>query len=239
MAAIGAALEREGVAYSRLPATDGRSLSASDRILYSASRSILYTGRRLKDSEIGCYISHVRAANAFLASGDNLGLVLEDDVKLPSDFSSRLQRLREIVDEMEAGSWEVGNLGKAPTPKYRKHVGTLDAEHEVVRAYRFPIRASAVLWTRQGAARFVAEAYPIAAPVDVKIQVLATLSGKGVATVPELIPTSGAVSDIDPTGGPRKGQTRTGLSLPAAAMKIRQGVLRRVARRNMRKAGTA
>ena len=73
-------LERTGHAVHRVPAVDGRLVSAEtkvDRRLYRRRH-----GRDVRPGEIGCYLSHLAAMQAFLATDAEHALILEDDATL-------------------------------------------------------------------------------------------------------------------------------------------------------------
>ena len=70
---------------SILPAIDGKLLSASD--VSRAYRPRLHTPQypfALRDTEIGCFLSHRRAWQSILEDGCEAGLVVEDDVCIAS-----------------------------------------------------------------------------------------------------------------------------------------------------------
>lgn len=78
LAAVGAGLGALGVAFTRVPAVDGRALPAAlpgvDPAVYRRSH-----GRDVLPGEVGCTLSHLRALRAFLATPHRHAVVLEDD----------------------------------------------------------------------------------------------------------------------------------------------------------------
>jgi glycosyl transferase family 25 len=69
----------------RVPAVDGGAL----RFPHPDYAEGLYRwlhGRESNPREVGCYLSHVAACRAFLASGEEYGLICEDDITLGPDF---------------------------------------------------------------------------------------------------------------------------------------------------------
>ncbi len=69
----------------RVPAIDGNALTLPhpgyDERLYHRRH-----GRTTKPGEIGCYLAHIRAIETFLASGEDHGLICEDDLTLLPHF---------------------------------------------------------------------------------------------------------------------------------------------------------
>jgi len=69
----------------RVPAINGHDLNLPHPG-YSETRYHLFHGRTTKPGEIGCFLAHVKAIAAFLASGESHGLICEDDLVLGPDF---------------------------------------------------------------------------------------------------------------------------------------------------------
>ena len=65
-------LDREGLEFTRIAAFDGRKVDPGLIPEYDAPRAKSWFGRELTGGEIGCYISHLRAIDAFLAGGPSL-----------------------------------------------------------------------------------------------------------------------------------------------------------------------
>src|SRR5687768_16049730 len=75
----------------RVPALDGARI-ALPHPDYSETLYHRRHGRTTKPGEIGCYFSHLKAMEAFLASGDSHGLICEDDLVLLPHFEHVLER---------------------------------------------------------------------------------------------------------------------------------------------------
>lgn len=74
-----------------LDATDGKSADFTQ--IYDEEISIKNNGAPLTASEKGCALSHRRALEAFLASQNPFGFILEDDIELDQNFPQVLSRL--------------------------------------------------------------------------------------------------------------------------------------------------
>ncbi|MHB8882226.1 MAG: glycosyltransferase family 25 protein [Thermodesulfovibrionales bacterium] len=72
-------LEGAGFSVVRVDAVDGAAivLPAED---YSERSLRFLHGKRPNPSEIGCYLSHLKAIGLFMESGDDYGLIAEDDI---------------------------------------------------------------------------------------------------------------------------------------------------------------
>ncbi len=64
-------------------------------------------GRTIRPGEIGCYLSHLKALQAFIDSGDRFAVVLEDDAVLLSSYKEVLSVL---TGEKMAGRWDMVKL---------------------------------------------------------------------------------------------------------------------------------
>src|SRR6056297_1087658 len=82
------ALRAADIEFTRLSAFDGRALDMSSFAAYDATAARHYMGRELVGGEIGCYMSHLAAAQAFLDTDAEACLVLEDDIAPPPDLAS-------------------------------------------------------------------------------------------------------------------------------------------------------
>ena len=88
--AIREAAAMHGISLSMVEAVDGRSLTAAQRDLVDHQRRKRISPFPLTDGEIGCWLSHRRALEALVASGDSMAAVVEDDVCFTPDFVSVL-----------------------------------------------------------------------------------------------------------------------------------------------------
>lgn len=103
------------IAPTLIDAVDGRNLSAADIAkVYDADVNRRLGKRPMTAAEIGCYLSHRKAWTAFLASGDDLALVLEDDFEFVADIRAFLDYAAWRVDS--------GAMVKVDAPRLRGHV---------------------------------------------------------------------------------------------------------------------
>ena len=92
--AVAGRLAAAGMTGTRIEAVNGRALRLPIPE-FDETRHRLCTGRRPILPEIGCYLSHLAAMDAFLATADTHGLILEDDARfdatLPGVVASALE----------------------------------------------------------------------------------------------------------------------------------------------------
>ena len=90
---ISAQLQRLGLPFTRLAAVDARAMAPEDKACLDEAAFQRLHGMTPLWGELGCYLSHVRVMEAFLASGARFALVLEDDVGLHDSLPAVLQGL--------------------------------------------------------------------------------------------------------------------------------------------------
>lgn len=112
--AMQAKLAAIGLEFSRFPGVDGRAIDFPIPEFDEAAYARLH-GRRRTPPEVGCYLSHVGAAQAFLDSEADLALILEDDVSFQPDFLDTLDRAAEWPEDWNILRLSTVNRGR----KYR------------------------------------------------------------------------------------------------------------------------
>lgn len=200
LALISSQLEMQGIPYERIAAFDGRALSLHEFPNYDDKAARAFMGRPMRGGEVGCYLSHLKALQAFLESGEEVCLILEDDATLASG-------IRQVIEGIIAWTaaqqldWDVVNLG-AERLKYTKLLhdfGTVSLLH----SFYFPMRATGMLWSRCGAADFLRLYSKVTCPVDNQYRIWQSHVGRGLAVHPWVVPPSGSASDIEAGAGPR------------------------------------
>ena len=88
----------------RIEAVDGRTLVLPNAD-FNAAAFRRFHGRRTNVFEVACYLSHLRAMDQFLASGEGFGMICEDDLVLRPGFEAVL------ADGMRwTGVWDILRL---------------------------------------------------------------------------------------------------------------------------------
>ncbi|WP_193143172.1 MULTISPECIES: glycosyltransferase family 25 protein [unclassified Meridianimarinicoccus] len=208
-------LAAQGLPFSRTPAFDGRGKSASELPRYSPLRARLWFGRTLTGGEVGCFLSHRTCAERFLDSNAFAGLVLEDDLQLGDSFAEDLAATVDGLRNGAAPGWRLVNMGhalKANQP--RRQVLTLPHGQSLFLGADFPLTTLALLWSREGAERFLNKARLVTGTVDNWLRSDMAVHGGGLFADPPLVHPVGTsvinteigAADIQKVGvGPRKG----------------------------------
>ena len=154
-----------GLSFERVSGVDGKDLNIHDHKNYDDIRCRLHLGRSIRAGELGCYLGHLKALEAFLQSDARYGVIIEDDFKFIDGFQEKLSRVLEWLDQKEHPE----NQEKQPHSK-GLHWDLLHLSarkiHQVTalqsfgfstlyRAHYFPMSGVGILWTRNGAKRYL------------------------------------------------------------------------------------
>ncbi len=104
---IGQRLQALGIDWERLPAVDGAALDAQGRRALDERGYRRLHGATPKLGELGCYLSHLRAMRAFLASEARFALILEDDAQPSERLPGVVAQLARVGDQ-----WDMVKLSK-------------------------------------------------------------------------------------------------------------------------------
>ena len=161
LARIGTRLDALGVPWTRFPAVEGKLLGAAEQAarLDQAGFERRH-GMTPSLGELGCYLSHVRLMQAFLATEHGFALILEDDVKPTAALPEVLRSLMAA-----SGRWDMVKLSAihSGTP-----VGVLDVGqgHQLGVMFSRCTGSSAYVINRTAAQRYVQQLLPMQLPYD-------------------------------------------------------------------------
>jgi len=163
---------------AEFPATDGRALDVArdERVAPLARlRTRDQAGRRSHSDlqtpgMVGLYVSHVALWKEFLATGDAVGVVLEDDAAVAPGTAERMRAA--VAGMPPPGEWDVWLLGTVAVQASRAAPAAFGPEWVGVTAW-WGTQAYAV--TRRGAAALLAHAYPANAQIDAYMAHMAAL----------------------------------------------------------------
>lgn len=104
-------LRQAGIEFSRVDGVDGRKLTFPMPGVSEWSYRILH-GRYLSSTEVGCYLSHIKAIDQFLATELDYGLILEDDALLNVNLKDIIDAAIEFKDDWDVLRLSTVNSGK-------------------------------------------------------------------------------------------------------------------------------
>ncbi len=86
-----------GFQFERIDGVDGALVPREQWVDVDHDRFQRRHGRTILPGEYGCYRSHLMALRQFLAGGDEVAVIIEDDVALDADFLSRALAAKEAA----------------------------------------------------------------------------------------------------------------------------------------------
>ena len=198
LAAATAQLQAHRIAFERIAAVDGRKLPPEQlQNAYQQGKAIAYMGRDLSPGEVGCYLSHIQAVRAFVASAADVGVVLEDDFRLHGNYLPMVELAIDRLRQHGAENWQAINISNAKLKIASPLCALPPGDSCLYHAHYFPMLATAVVWSRAGAEAFLKVAEPIFCPYDNFLRYWQTRTGRGYCFAPALVQTTGTGSEID------------------------------------------
>lgn len=94
-------LSEAGIPYRMVEADDGEDPSLLERCEVDFEAFLALHGRDILPGEIGCYLSHLRALEAITSSGDDYGIVMEDDIDILWDD---VREIEAAIDRAVSGA---------------------------------------------------------------------------------------------------------------------------------------
>jgi len=173
-------LEEAGVPFTRIEAILGRGLPQPypefDEVGHRRR-----TGRRPIPAEIGCYLSHLKAIDSLLESGQTHGLILEDDAVFAPGF-------RAIIDAAlaQADAWDVLRLQTVNRDRVIPAF-PIDARHALGVSLTRSKGAAAYVLSRKAAEVFRRRLRPMRLAYDIAFDVEYLWGLRAVAVTPHPI----------------------------------------------------
>jgi glycosyl transferase family 25 len=153
-------LTRLEMEWERVPAVDGATLALPNAGIVNERAFKRRHHALLRHGEIGCYVSHHVAITRFLASGADAGVILEDDVELPSDLPALLALLATCPQQWDLVKLHATHPGGIITRR------RLDGGRRLVSlAFRHGSSAAYVL-NRKAASLLADKLLPMTVPYD-------------------------------------------------------------------------
>ena len=160
LARASAQLAKLGLPWTRLPAVDARALSPEQRALLDEDAYRRKHGMAPSLGELGCYLSHVEVMRAFVQSGHEFALVLEDDVLLEATLPAVLGQLM-----AHPARWDVAKLSAVHSGTPQSYL-RLTPGHSLAVMLTRCTGSSAYLMNRAAATAYLAQLLPMSLPYD-------------------------------------------------------------------------
>jgi len=175
--------------------------------------------------EVGCYASHLIAAETISARRLPYALVLEDDVDVGLDFRSTIGSAVEAM----RGEWDILSLSGAKQHPHRSVAGPFGEDRRLVRYLHFPKTTAAYVLSASGTRKLLATRVRMR-PVDVDIRYGWEMGLTGYGIFPPLAGQSGKFVSSIPKVGKQRFYWR---SAPLGYLRGRLGRLRRFGLSNL------
>jgi len=157
----GGELDRAGLAWERLPAVNGRSLSEAElHRHYDAKAAQRFARYPLLAPEIGCYLSHRAAWQRLLDQGTEGAIILEDDLRITGDLAAVAAAL------VAQPGWDIAKLFSFKPIRFVGAVTPLTDSVRLGVPERVPSTTLGYAITRDGAARALAASERFFRPID-------------------------------------------------------------------------
>lgn len=149
------------IVFTRLAATDGRSLS-EERIAALSAFPAPFS-REVTAAETGCYLSHIRAWKALLESDAPFAAVFEDDIEISASA-------RAVLDEL--AGWlpadvDIVKLETSMKPvELSRQTEAVIGDHALRKLISCHIGGAGYVITRRGAEKMLARSERLLVPVD-------------------------------------------------------------------------
>jgi len=156
-------LARVGLTFERLEAVDGRKMSKDELEKTTIwDKSAFF--KPLSPGEVGCYLSHIAAAEKIVRENWPHALVFEDDFRLTPHFCDIISvALKEAPKGFHILKLQ-GNIRGGEV------VVDLNINHKIIRHRSISAQTVAQLWSLEGAIAFLSIASPLRRPVDVQLK---------------------------------------------------------------------
>jgi len=194
-----------GVHLDFIEAVDGKTITDADRRLVDHTRRRRITPYPLTDNEIGCWLSHCRAMQLLIESGDKMAMIAEDDAKLAPDFARVLEAIA-----ARSGPFDIIDLHRnLKKDELFVSCRPLLPGFDLGRIGYTHMNATGYVMSREGAQKFLAYAQRFVHAVDKEMHRYWAngLDIYGIET-PVVIPDDGGYSFIGETRGQGSGESR-------------------------------
>ncbi len=154
--------EQFGVRLDFIEATDGRQLTEQQRSCADLGARRYVSKYPLTDNEIGCWLSHRKAMQHLLDSGDDMAVILEDDAKLLPGFVEVLAAI-----EAHGPTFDVIDLHRLfKKGEIFRPCGALIGDFAIGRIGLMHMHATSYVMSRAGAKKFLKNSERFAHAVD-------------------------------------------------------------------------
>lgn len=159
------AAEDAGLNLFRVDAIDGKSIHKDEWVDVDQKEFTLNTARDIFTGEYGCYRSHLKALEMFVASEEDYGIILEDDILPDGEILERVQHIIASTD-----SFDVVKLVNHRTSGFITLATTIKGDSVGRTLFGPQGSAAAYLVSKAGAVKLLKSLSIISLPWDVALE---------------------------------------------------------------------
>ena len=148
-----------GFDFEVVEAVNGRKITLPHPA-YSETGYHLRHGKKTNLAELGCYLSHIKMLKNFLATTDDLAMILEDDIQLLYDFPKIIEQATKLSDR-----WDILRLSGNHSGLPLKVTRLTDKNYLCCNLGR-QTGAGAYVVNRKAATRMLEQLLPMKLPYD-------------------------------------------------------------------------
>lgn len=153
-----------GVTVQRVSAVDGKLLQSSEKAEFDEAAFQRDHGKTVLPAEIGCYFSHLKALRMIVEQGDEIAVIVEDDVLFKPDFLPFMHEISAV------SGWDMIKMVNHRMTLFRPHLA-LKSGITLGRCMHGPFGSSAAyVVTRNGAQKLLDALVPMHLPYDVALE---------------------------------------------------------------------
>lgn len=161
MATMREKLDRAGIPFTRVSGVDGKKVQFTAEEV-DEKGYIHDHGKYVTPTEVGCYMSHVKVLEQFLADGYAAGLVMEDDATAAPELVAAVEELMRYPAQ-----WDVVKFAGPDSGSRRWPIEVAKLEHGVLTVNMFfHSSTAAYLVNRRAAKKYLAHMLPMRLPWD-------------------------------------------------------------------------
>ncbi len=161
--AIAEQLNTLNLKYERVPAVDGSELDMKGCEVQSVidfNHWAKYHHRDALPAEVGCYLSHLRALETFMASEAKYGVILEDDADISTGLADVLRGLNQNSDK-----WDLVKLHSSH-PGYQRNCADLGNGNQLTSFITQTGRATGYVISKEAVGALYNQLQPARLPFD-------------------------------------------------------------------------
>lgn len=157
------ALDKVNIKFEKITAVDGHTIDR-DKLSISIDSDYSRYHKKLSNTEIGCFLSHIECWKRLLQSDAKFALILEDDLFIKGKVVDALAEIKNIATD-----WDCIKLIEQPIKRRSLHIENT-GDFQLVTYDKIPSRTGAYVLSKSGAQKMLKKCNSIGRPIDIEFQ---------------------------------------------------------------------